>query len=107
MKKANVLTAFFGLVAFVSLVFAGSTTINILKLADNEIQDSSAVARINVGSTNAITGNLTVSGQALLATIVPGTTTPVSAGQLGIASNKLYIATGTLSSQWMVVGTQS
>ncbi len=98
-----------------------------LKLNNNHILDSSATTRITVGSTNVITGNLTVTGtftppivsvatmtitgtQGLRTTAFissAATTVPIAAGILAFDSSYiLYVSTGTGAGAWVKIGGQ-
>jgi hypothetical protein len=105
-----------------------------IQLDQSEILDANGTTRLSVGSTNAITGNLTVSGTvaqtgaATFSTISVGTVTvngsqalrfapyfitvgtdvPASTGTIAFTSTWLmYVATGTGNAlQWVKIGSQ-
>ncbi len=122
----------------VAVGFAASaryvTNFGKIQLDQNAILDSTGTQRLSVGSTNAITGNLTVSGTfgqtgastfttisvttATFAASQPlifqpyfitvGTDVPVSTGTLAFTSAwTLYVSTGTGNAlQWVKIGSQ-
>ena len=93
------------------------TALDILQLNQNAIRDSSSTTRINLGATNTITGNLSVSGVTspttlqIVSSTAPRDTsssvgiTPTAAGQLVFNStdNELCLSTGTTRFTWVRV----
>lgn len=89
-------------------IFPGDVRVDDLKLNGNDILDSSGTTRITVGSTTAITGALTVSGNLVVPTVDVTATTPTVVGALvKNASGVLYISTATVAvGDWIKVGGQ-
>lgn len=89
-------------------IFPGDVRVDDLKLNGNDIVDSSGTTRITVGSTTAITGALTVSGNLVVPTVDVTSTTPTVVGALvKNASGVLYISTATVAvGDWIKVGGQ-
>lgn len=123
MKKGNILAAIFGVVALFGTVFALNPTVFSDLKATNfivtTIYDSNSVARFAPGSTNAITGGLTVSGTLAPTSFTVATSTaprdtsatigitPTAAGQLVYNSTdkELCLSTSTNRFSWVEVST--
>ena len=117
-NKSQVLAGLFGIVALVGVLLAGDTGFHSIKLKDGTIKDGDGTTRITVGSTNAITGNATISGTLTTSgtsyfTIQQSTAprdssaligiTPTAAGQLVYNSTdrELCMSTGTTRFTWV------
>jgi hypothetical protein len=72
--------------AYRATLFPGDVQVDDLKLAGNDLLDSSGTTRLTVGSTNALVGSLTVTGSITPATgmlgVVPSTETVASAATI-------------------------
>lgn len=129
MKKSNLLAAFFAIAALVGTLGAynqyvvtrfGDVRVTDILLDGNDILDSGGTARITVGSTNAITGNLTVSGSftpsgamVVYTSTAPRSATvgvtPPSAGSLIFNSTdgELCLSTGVTKNTWVRVSSET
>lgn len=105
--KSRVLNGLLLALVVVSTIWAGVTTYDTLKLRDNAIKDSAGTTRIHIGSTNALTGNLTTTGTlGLLSDSAPRTNiTPVAAGALiyNSADKEVCVSTGTTKTTWTTI----
>lgn len=111
MKKANILAAFFGLIAFFGLAFGAYTTFTDLKTTGDLLVGNNATITgdLAVAGDSSVSGGLALDFVTLDSAVNVSVTTPTVVGQLvRDASFILYIATATTStSDWIKVGTQS
>lgn len=89
-------------------IFPGDVRVDDLKLNGNDILDSNGTTRLTVGSTNAIVGGLTVSGNLVVPTVDVSVTVPTVVGAIvKNSSGVLYISTATVAvGDWIKVGAQ-
>lgn len=133
MKKGNLLAAFFALAALVTTVSGynqyvvtrfGDLRCTDILLDGNDILDSSGTTRISVGSTNAIVGNVTITGNltpsgtsyfTIVGSTAPRDTsatigiTPTAIAQLvwNTTDKELCVSTGVTRFTWVKVSTPS
>lgn len=125
MKKGNLLAAFFAVVALVGVASGynqyvatrfGDVRVTDILLDGNDILDSNGTTRITVGSTNAIVGNVTITGSltpsgamVVYTSTAPRSATvgvtPPAAGALiyNSTDKELCMSTGTTASTWVQV----
>lgn len=116
LNKLKFVAGLFGVLALAGLLWAGDTGFHSIRLDSNTIKDSNGTTRISVGSTNALTGNVTISGSlttsgtsyfTIQQSTAPRSTTvgltPTSVGQFVYNStdNELCVSTGITKFTWM------